>query len=283
MKTILLPTDFSENALNAIKYAVAMYQDESCEFLLLHAYAVNNYVEGSTFEAAPINAKLEEAKVQSESKLNDLKSYLTSSNGKGNHNFLATAKNQSIIDAIHEEIETKDIELVVIGTQGATGRYELDFGSNTIEIIENIKNCPVLAVPRNERFTGLNEIVFANGYKLKNEDEDFRYLIELSKKFKSPVRVLNISETGGLSPVQEENQANVKRLLEDTEHSFHMLEHVSVPVGIYCFSESRNSDMISFVNKKYTFIQKLFFKPLYKNLGNYAKIPVLVLHRTEAF
>lgn len=282
MKTILLPTDFSENALNAIKYAVAMYRDESCEFLLLHAYAVNGYVEGSTFEASPIETKLEEAKVKSEGKLNDLKNYLTSSNGNGNHKFLSTAKNQSIIDAIQEEIETKNVELVVIGTQGATGRYELDFGSNTIEIIESIKNCPVLAVPRNERFTGLNEIVLANGYKLKNEDEDFRFLIQLSKKFKSPVRVLNISETGGLTPFQEENQTNVKRLLEDTEHSFHMLEHVTVPVGIYCFSESRNSDMISFVNKKYTFIQKLLFKPLYKNLGNYAKIPVLVLHRTEA-
>jgi nucleotide-binding universal stress UspA family protein len=282
MKTILLPTDFSENALNAIKYAVAMYRDEACEFLLIHAYEVNRYVEGSTFEASPIASKLEEAKEKYERQLNDLKNNLIASNGKENHKFQIVTKNRTIIDALHEEIISKEIALVVIGTQGATGRYELDFGSNTIEIIENIKNCPVLAVPRNERFTGLNEIVLANGYKLKNEAEDFNYLIHLSKKFKAPVRVLNISETGGLSPSQEDNQSVVKQLLSQTEHSFHMLEHVTVPVGIYCFSESRNSDMISFVNKKYTFIQKLLFKPLYKNLGNYAKIPVLVLHRTEA-
>ncbi len=282
MKTILLPTDFSENALNAIKYAVAMYRGDSCQFLLLHAYEVNGYVEGSTFEASPIASKLEEAKQEHERALNDLKNYLTTSNGNGNHKFIIAAKNQTIIDAIREEIKTKDVELVAIGTQGATGRYELDFGSNTIEIIENIKDCPVLAIPRNERFTELNEIVLANGYKLKNQADDFRFLIHLSKKFEAPVRVLNISETGGLNPEQEENQTVVKLLLSETQHSFHMLEHVSVPVGIYCFSESRNSDMISFVNKKYTFIQKLFFKPLHKNLGNYAKIPVLVLHRTQA-
>lgn len=282
MKTILLPTDFSENALNAIKYAVAMYRDEVCEFLLLHAYEVNSYVEGSTFEASPIASKLDEVKENSEDKLNDLKNFLTANNGKGNHKFHIVAKNRTIVDAIHEEINTGNIELVAIGTQGATGRYELDFGSNTIAIIENIKNCPVLAIPRNERFNGLNEIVLANGFKLINKAEDFRYLIHLSNRFSAPVRVLNISETGGLSPEQEENQSVVKQLLRETEHSFHMLEHVSVPVGIYCFSESRNSDMISFVNKKYTFIQKLLFKPLYKNLGNYAKIPVLVLHRTEA-
>src|SRR5690606_7046261 len=108
-KTILLPTDFSENAFNAIKYAVAMYRDESCEFLLLHAYNVNNYVEGSTFEAAPIEDKLEEAKEKSESRLNDLKNFLTSSNGNGIHKFLATAKNKSIIDAIQEEIKAKNV------------------------------------------------------------------------------------------------------------------------------------------------------------------------------
>jgi len=281
MKVILLPTDFSENALNAIKYALALYRDESCEFILLHTYEVNSYTEGSRFEALPIAAKLAEAKSKFEKKLNDLKNLLSTSYGNGLHKFSIAAKNQTIIDGINEELYTKTIELVVIGTQGATGRYELDFGSNTIEIIENIKNCPVLAIPRNERFTGLNEIVFANGYKLKNQAEDVKYLIQLSKKFKAPVRVLNISETGGLTSIQEENQAQVKQLLEATEHSFHMLEHVTVPIGIYCFSESRNSDMISFVNKKYTFIQKLLFKPLYKNLGNYAKIPVLVLHRTS--
>lgn len=281
MKVILLPTDFSENALNAIKYALALYRDESCEFILLHTYEVNSYTEGSRFEALPITAKLAEAKSKFEKKLNDLKNLLNTSYGNGLHKFSIAAKNQTIIDGINEELNTKTIELVVIGTQGATARYELDFGSNTIEIIENIKNCPVLAIPRNERFTGLNEIVFANGYKLKNKAEDVKYLIQLSKKFKAPVRVLNISETGGLTSIQEENQAQVKQLLEATEHSFHMLEHVTVSVGIYCFSESRNSDMISFVNKKYTFIQKLLFKPLYKNLGNYAKIPVLILHRTS--
>lgn len=281
MKTILLPTDFSENALNAIKYALAMYQNENCEFVLLNSFDMNGYFEGSTFEAKPFLAKIEEAEEKTVNRLNSLKNLLTASHAKENQTFKIVAKNKTIIDAIQEEINSKNIELVVIGTQGATGRYELDFGSTTITIIENIKNCPILAVPRNERFTGINEIVFANGYKLKNDANDFKYLVYLSKMFKSPIRVLHISETGGLSPLQEENKNNIKHHLAETGQSFHMLEHVSVPVGIYCFSESRNSDMIAFVNKKYTFIEKLFFKPLYKNLGNYAKIPVLVLHRTN--
>lgn len=281
MKTILFPTDFSDNALNAIRYGIELYKDEVCHFILLNAYEVNKYVEGSTFEAKPIDSKLEEAKADSEKKLKELKNSLESLSYDSQHSYAIISKNYNLIDAVNEQINNTTIEVVIIGTQGNTTRYELDYGSNTIALIENIKNCPILAVPRNERFTGLNEIVFANGYKLKNEKKDFDYLNYLSKKHNAPIRVLNISETGGLSASQETNRKIVKTYIKNVEHSFHLLEHVSVPVGIYCFSESRNSDIISFVNKKYTFIQKLLFKPLYKNLGNYATIPVLVLHRTK--
>lgn len=281
MKTILFPTDFSNNALNAIRYGIELYKDEVCHFILLNAYDVNNYVEGSAFEAKPIESKIEEAKTQSENKLKELKNSLEIQSDNEPHSFKIISKNYNLIDAVNEQIDKRSIEVVIIGTQGNTTRYELDYGSNTIALMENIKNCPILAVPRNERFTGLNEIVHANGYKLKNEKKDFDYLTFLSKIHNAPIRVLNISETGGFSESQEVNRKALKTYFQDVEHSFHMLEHVSVPVGIYCFSESRNSDMISFVNKQYTFVQKLLFKPLYKNLGNYAKIPVLVLHRTE--
>ncbi|GGD92014.1 universal stress protein [Planktosalinus lacus] len=281
MKKILFPTDFSENSLNALKYAIEANKDENCEFIMLHAYEVNGYVEGSKFEAEPINSKIEEAQEQSENALNKIKNKFELDSTQTKHSFKTVSKNYTLIDAINEQLRKNTIDVIIIGTQGSTGRYELDYGSNTIAIMENIKNCPILAIPRNERFTGFKEIVLANGYKHKFEAKDFEYLINLSKTHKAPIRVLNISETGGLSPFQEENKSVLNQYLSETTHTYHMLEHVSTPVGIYCFCESRNSDLISFVNKNYNFVEKLFFKPLYKNLGNYAKIPVLVLHRTN--
>ncbi len=283
MKTILFPTDFSENAFNAIKYGLELYKNEPSKFILLNAYHVNNYVEGSAFEGIPKKSTLEDAKKLSDKKLKELKNELEGQNNNPQQLFEVISKNYTLIDAINDQLEKKDIEVIIIGTQGNTTKYDLDYGSNTIAILENIKNCPILAVPRNERFTGLKEIVLANGYKTSFEATDFNYLINISKSNKSPIRVLHISETGGLNQSQKEKKELLKTYLKATETSFHMLEHVSVPVGIYCFSESRNSDMISFVNKKYTFIEKLFFKPLYKNLGHYAKIPVLVLHKNNYF
>ena len=42
MKTILLPTDFSDNSWNAIEYALNFYKELNCNFYLLHVSKVSN-------------------------------------------------------------------------------------------------------------------------------------------------------------------------------------------------------------------------------------------------
>ena len=44
MKKILIPIDFSENAINAINYALALFKDEFCKFYILHAYQEDIYL-----------------------------------------------------------------------------------------------------------------------------------------------------------------------------------------------------------------------------------------------
>tara|TARA_R110000850_G_C9996309_1_gene468367 strand:+ start:98453 stop:99304 length:852 start_codon:yes stop_codon:yes gene_type:complete len=281
MKTILFPTDFSDNALNGFKYAMALYEKLPCTFILLNAFAVNEYVEGTRFIARPNESLMHEAEELSKTNLKTLKATLEDLRPNGQHTFQTVSRNYSLIDAINEQLNANAIDLIVIGTQGSTGDYKTVYGSNTISIMEEIKNCPILAIPSKETFTGLNEIVLATGFYMEYGKSDFDFLLQLAEEQDAPLRILTISETGGLTKEQQEHKKTLNSFIENVPHSFHILEHVNVPIGIYCFSESRNSSMISFVNKKYTFIEKLLFSPLYKDLGDYSKTPVLVLHRTR--
>ncbi len=43
MRTILIPTDFSNNAMHAIEYALQLYKCERTNFYFLHAYADEVY------------------------------------------------------------------------------------------------------------------------------------------------------------------------------------------------------------------------------------------------
>src|SRR5690606_31903750 len=106
-------------------------------------------------------------------------------------------------------------------------------------------------------------------------------LIYLVKIHHAPLRILHIEEAG-LDTVQEDNRSRLDELIEPVPHSFHYLSYVSVPIGIYCFAESRGSDMIAFLNKKHSFFENLLFEPLYKKIGNFAQIPVLVMQVDES-
>jgi nucleotide-binding universal stress UspA family protein len=280
MKNILLPTDFSENAWNAILYTLHLYKNESCKFILLNSYQINGYHKGSKLIPIPGYEDLEKAKKNSEHGLQRLIEVIKKGYPNSNQHFFAVSHNYPLVEAIEHELEQNDIEVIVIGTKGSTGAYEVIYGSNTIKIMDEVESCPILAVPSNVPFFELKEIVLASSFKISHNEKDFQYVKKLALQTNTRICVLHIEEEGGLSISQKQNKHILKSYLEGVQLSFHSLAHVSVPIGIYCFIESRGSDMIAFVNKKHSFFEKLLYNPLYKDLGTYSIIPVLVLQPT---
>jgi len=280
MKNILLPTDFSQNAWNAILYTLHMYKNESCKFILLNSYQINGFHYGSKFTPIPGNEDMEKEKKNSENGLQRLIEVIKKGYPNPKHHFFAVTHNYPLVEAIEHELEQTDIEVIVIGTKGSTGAYEVIYGSNTIKIMDEVESCPILAVPSNVPFFEIKEIVLASSLEITHNEKDFQYLKKLAFQTNTRICVLHIEEEDGLSISQKQNKHLLESYLEGVQLSFHSLAHVSVPIGIYCFIESRGSDMITFVNKKHSFFEKLLFNPLYKDLGNYSKIPVLVLQTT---
>lgn len=277
MQNVLLPTDFSDNSRNAISYAINFYRNEPCNFTLLHSYKVNGYRQNSKFVPVPGQSNIDRMRLETEKKLAQLIQEIKKRYPNPRHSFTAIASNYQLIIAIKEELRKRETEVIMIGTQGSTGAYEVAYGSNTIRLMEDIKNCPILAIPSHVRFSAIKEIVLASGFKVTPRAEELDFIKILLRKTHASLRVLHIVENGPLSKDQKKHKEELKNLLLDVNHSFHSLSHVTVPIGIYCFTESRGSDMITFVNKRHSFFQNVLFNPLYKNLGNYSQIPVLIM------
>lgn len=286
MKTILLATDFSHNAENAISYALDFFKEDPCDFLLLHAYKVDGYEESSRLVPKPAAQKMETVRKEKETQLEEYANTLAlpmqeTGDLEAVHTFRTTAVNKPLVQAVQDILKDNSIELLVIGTQGYTGSSEVVYGSNTVNLMEEIQRCPILAVPAHVPFTPLKELVLANSFKRELLPEDLQFLTEISKKFSAPVRVLHISEEGGLSEDQIINRKGLRAYFRrtNTPYSFHELEYLGIPLGIYAFTESRGSDLIAFINKKHSMFEKLLLDPLYKDLAHYSKVPVLVLHQ----
>ena len=90
--------------------------------------------------------------------------------------------------------------------------------------------------------------------------------------------VLHISDEVELSKEQKENKQLLEEILEETNHKSKFLSHNLVETAINIFIESRDSDMVAFINKKHTFFGSILTNPLVKSLSFHTKVPILVMH-----
>lgn len=275
---ILLPTDFSKNSWHAIKYAIELYRADNCEFFLLNVFSTTGNIMKSLMNMEPGSELYENAKAHSETGLASMLDMLVLNKEKlPNHHFNTISMFNSTIEAIKIVVKKENIDLVVMGTKGETASRTMVYGSTAVNVMEKVRNCPVLVVPEKAKPTLPKEIVFPTNYKLSFKKNEIQYLIDIAKKTQATIQVLYINE-GDLSENQLQNRALLQSHLEEVNYVFRELSHMHVPTAINCFVESRESDMVAFINKKHLFFGSILNQALVKEIGYDCKVPILVLH-----
>lgn len=279
-KRILIPTDFSKNALNATRYALDLYSKLNCEFYFLNVFRLDHYTTNTLILPEPGSAEYEAAKGASEEAFAKLLDLLELHHDNPKHSYHTISSFNFLSEAIKQTIASKDIDLVVMGTQGATGAKGVIFGSNTVNAMEKIRECPVMAIPEELRFTTPKEIVFPNDYKSPVSRKELNYLVEIAKMHQTAIRVVHFKKETALDENQESNKQLLDDILNNVEHSFHTLTDKDIAQGITSFVESRGSDMIAFINKKHFLFSSIFSRPLVKEIGYDATVPILALNES---
>lgn len=278
-RKILLPTDFSENASQAIKYALELYKDEKCLFYLLNVFFIKATNIESLISMEPGSDLREARKKSSENELHRLlNDFAIGDHGNSNHSFQTISVFGEPLQAIKTTVNEKDIELIIMGTRGQTNERSKIYGSTATDVMEDVRNCPVIVVPQLAKRVVPKEIVFPTGFKAPFKKRELNYLIDIAKSCNASIKVLHISKDGILNDQQTSNKKLLDEYFEDVIHSFHFLSHMPVPSGINCFVESRESDMVAFMNRKHSFFASILNQPLKKGIAYNSKVPILVMH-----
>ena len=277
-KRILIPTDFSKNALNAARYALDLYAKLNCEFYFLNVFRLESYKTDSLFIPEPGSAQYEAAKNTSEEGLVKLLDILKLHHYNPKHTFHSLSSFNFLSEAIQNVISKYDIDIVVMGTQGASGSKGVIFGSNTVNAMEKIRQCPILAIPEDFQFEIPKEIVFPTNYKSDFKRKELRYLIEIAKMHHATIEIVYNSRKEELNTTQESKKQLLSEILSEVNHNFHTLNEKSVSEALTSFVDKRNSDMIAFINHKHFFFGSIFSRPLVKEIGYDATVPILALH-----
>ncbi|KGL62502.1 universal stress protein [Polaribacter sp. Hel1_85] len=278
-RKILLPTDFSKNSWHAIKYALELYKNDHCDFYILNVFTAPKNIMESLMNSEPGSELYELEKEKSEKglvKILDLLKVQVSENQK--HHFKTISIFNDPLEAIKNIVEKEDIEMIVMGTKGITNSRKVAYGSTAIYVMEKVRNCPVIVVPEIARHILPKEIVFPTSYKTHYKRRELNHLIEIAKKCDSNIEILHVFEEEKLDKNQEQHKEMLKEIFEDVSYSFHELSINSVEAAITIFVESRDSDMVAFINKKHAFFGSILTQPLVKELGFNSLVPILVMH-----
>lgn len=276
MKTVLIPTDFSENALHALQYAQELYKCERACFFVLHSYAEEVYGEYGTTPQEEVDRLKKEKKEQTEKKLDQMLEPIIGIPPNPLHNFEAIASFDSLVDGINDVVDDMNIDLVIMGTKGETSDHKTAFGSYTIEVFKYVK-CPVLAVPEGFGYRQPKTVLFPTDYLLPYKRRELKLLDDLAGKFKSEVHCLYITDFDDISPRQQDN----KRFLEETlSRSYLFFETMPIKnraEAIMEQLEQKKADMLVMVNSRHSFFEDMLYRSTVDLLSLKLKIPFLVM------
>lgn len=276
MKKILLPTDFSDNAWNAIEYALQLFKDEVCTFYLLNTYTPAVYhIEYVLVNPAQFGL-IDSERDTSLSNLEKVHDKIKKTLRNPNHRIEKISVFNSLIPEIKEQVKEKKIDYIVMGTKGATGAKEVLFGSNTVHVLNQVK-CPVLAVPNNFNFEKPHELLFPTDFEIEYKNKHLSLIIDIAKKHTSRVHVLHVSYGYELNEFQKKNKELLESKLKKVANIFHDVSNQNIEDAIANFQIKNKVNMLIMINNKHSFFENLFFKKLIHHIGFHLNIPFLVI------
>jgi len=279
MKHILLPTDFSENGWNALKYGLEMFKKTECTFYLMHVNPIPTYSgAGTSLSASDDNFRTQILKNSNED-LQELQDRIKTELPKNQaHRFVPLAFYDYFADAVKREAKAKNVDMIIMGTKGASGLKKVTVGSNTGDVITKVAY-PLLAVPENAQYTDVAEIAFPTDFQISYDLKVLDTLIEIATMNDADIRILNITKEGReLTEEQQKNKDFLDDYFVDIDHSFHSLTGLKLETAVQAFTESRDIDMIAMVAKNLNFFQRILFRPDVEKISYYTQVPFLVLH-----
>lgn len=276
MKHILLLSDFSNNSKNAIDYALQFFRKEKCVFYVLFVKSSGSYTTDDLMTSA--TKSIYDAILKSEkNKLAKLVSALKVDYPNENHTFRTIVDYDNFIDSIKQVVESKKINLIVMGTNGVTGAKEVVFGSNTINVVRSV-NCDTLVIPEGFKYNHPHKLLLPLDAFDSLQGKTFTELAKFIKKHKFSLYVLRINPSDEGSNVEISDTDEISYNLKSKNFSYHIITNIPMHYVVDCFLQIKPMDMIALIVQKETLFERFFIGSPTTQIGNNLKVPLLIAH-----
>lgn len=280
MKIILHATDYSENAVAALKYAYTMSTKMDASLLVVHIFDYPTTFDTEVNEPIPQFKK--NAFKKHNSKLREfcikhLGNELDKMNVK-----VEAIEDKSVVNGIISKAKELNAFMVITRMKGESAFKELIMGNITRKLIEK-SPCYVLAVPEDVSHRQIETIVYATDF----EDEDINAihaLTEIAKAFDAEIRIVHISllKEFDRKKLMKDFEEKAKENLSYSKMEFDIIPSDNTFEDLRLYLGEVGADVIGMLERKSKgLLKKLFHRNLVKKMKSYGKIPLISFHETR--
>jgi nucleotide-binding universal stress UspA family protein len=270
MKKILVPCDFSAQSNEAFKVALQLASKSKAQIILLHVLAMLPIYSGSGEPLAfdPITyASLEE---EAQKTLNKMKVRAASKSIKAHTEVISG----DLVSSIKSLIESRKIDLVIMGTSGASGFSEIFIGSNTEKVVR-FSTVPVLAVRKSFTVKSIKNILVPSTLQL-DQTRFIKHLKELQKFFGAKLHILLVN-----TPIHFRTDAEANEGLQEfakhyklKNYKTHFRNYTREEDGIIDFAYSERMDLVAIATHARKGLAHLVNVSITENVVNHVQNPI---------
>ena len=275
MKTIVVPTDFSKSANNAMMYALELAQRAKAKIVAVYVMYPNEGVDNNVYDAFWIDEYINERKKNMASWAKKFKKNVhlkdVQIETECRVGFPAAGIVQAAIDL--------EADMIVMGTTGASGLSGVLLGSVAGNVISGSK-IPVLVVPKKAVFRNHARFVLATDFRMNISQATLDILkttLHIQHTGLDVVHVLVKPDT----EAGKKNEDTLSKKLDNIPHNFHYLQSANVAQAVSDFVQSTEASGVVAVSHEHSLLHKLFSESVSRKLAHHTTVPLLVLHDSK--
>ncbi|MCB0409327.1 MAG: universal stress protein [Flavobacteriales bacterium] len=271
MKKILIPTDFSDCAANAVQVGLELAKKSNAELHFLH-------VLSTPVDWKKLRKEQEKNFPDTLHEIGHAKAMLTQLEQKSKKAEIKT-KTSLVFDnnEISTIINNYDHDFIIMGSHGTKGIKEV-LGSNTQKVVRNSFS-PVLVIKKKFKKWEIKNIVFASDFE-KDVHFPFRKIIEFADLMKAQIHLLNVNMPFHFNET-DETESKMDSFLKKCPRgtcTINIYNALNEERGIEKFSKKIKADVIAMTTHGKTGFMKMIAPSITESLVNHCDIPILSIN-----
>ncbi|WP_264565625.1 universal stress protein [Flavobacterium sp. N3904] len=270
MKRILIPTDFSKYANQAIEVGAQIAKKNNCEIVLINMLELpthmNDAVSGETSIPEIMLFKRKAEEMLKSIKDRDYLQGIT---------ITEVVRLDSAYEGISNYSNNNDIDLIIMGSHGTSGIEEILIGSNTEKVVR-LSKIPVLVIKKEVKDFDVRTILFASDFS-EEIKKPFQKFLAVTKFFDAKLNLVMICTPNSFKStlVAEKIMKDFVAEFEMPEHTLNIYNDTNIEKGISNYSNRIDADLIGICTHGRTALTHFFNGSVTEDLVNHISRPVI--------